>query len=82
MAVPVALGRLREIRGWLARLPPDAWIYDLRAPAIPRGLPYGLAGEPGHLCLMTVNSTLGEESAAIQIESSRRLEIDGNTERG
>jgi hypothetical protein len=50
MAVPVALGRLKEIRGWLARLPPDAWIYDLRTPAIPRGLPYGLASEPGHLC--------------------------------
>jgi hypothetical protein len=50
MAVPVALSRLREIRGWLARLPPDAWVYDLRAPAIARGLPYGLASEPGDLC--------------------------------
>jgi hypothetical protein len=49
MAMPVALDRLREIRGWLARLPVNAWIYDLRAPAISRGLPYGLAPDPSHL---------------------------------
>ena len=50
MAVPVAWGRLRELRGWLAQLPPDAWVYDLRAPASPRGLPYGLAGESELVC--------------------------------
>jgi hypothetical protein len=49
MAMPVAVDRLREIRGWLARLPVNAWIYDLRAPAISRGLPYGVAPDPSHL---------------------------------
>jgi hypothetical protein len=44
--VYVASRRLREIRGWLGRLPQDAWIYDLRAPGSPRGLPCGLARDP------------------------------------
>ena len=47
--MPVAVDRLREIRGWLARLPVNAWIYDLRAPTISRGLPYGVAPDPSHL---------------------------------
>ena len=38
-----------RIRGWLAGLPFDAYIYDLRAPAIARGWPYGLAGPSGRL---------------------------------
>jgi hypothetical protein len=34
----------QSLRGWLAELPIDARIYDLRAPAAVRGWPYGLAG--------------------------------------
>ena len=49
MAMPVAIDRLREIRGWLGRLPVNAWVYDLRAPAISRGLPYGVAPDPSHV---------------------------------
>ena len=49
MAVPVAFTRLRELRGWLAELPLDSWVYDLRNPAAHRGLPYGLARERGEL---------------------------------
>lgn len=45
--VAVAVSRLKEIRGWLGRLPQDAWIYDLRAPARPGGLPYGLTRDAG-----------------------------------
>jgi len=44
--VYVASRSLKEIRSWLGRLPQDAWIYDLRAPGSPRGLPYGLAPNP------------------------------------
>jgi len=47
IAVPVAFTRLRELRGWLAELPVHAWVYDLRNPGRHRGLPYGLAHEPG-----------------------------------
>ena len=47
IAVPVAFARLRELRGWLAELPINAWIYDLRSPGRSRGLPYGLAHERG-----------------------------------
>jgi len=43
MAVPIAFSRSRELRGWLAELPVDAWVYDLRSPGRRRGLPYGLA---------------------------------------
>jgi hypothetical protein len=50
MGVPVAFSRLKEIRGWLAGLPLDAWVYDLRAPGAKRGLPYGLIRERGNLC--------------------------------
>jgi hypothetical protein len=49
MAVPVAFRRLRELRGWLAGLPMNAWVYDLRSPGLRRGLPYGLARERGEL---------------------------------
>jgi hypothetical protein len=37
----------RELRGWLAELPFDAHIYDLRGPSALRGWPYGLAGPEG-----------------------------------
>ena len=50
IGLPVAFTRLRELRGWLGGLPLDAWVYDLRAPGVRRGLPYGLAGEHGDLC--------------------------------
>jgi hypothetical protein len=49
IGVPVAFSRLKEIRGWLAELPVNAWVYDLRAPGINRGLPYGLMHERGEL---------------------------------
>jgi hypothetical protein len=38
-----------QIRGWLAGLPFDAYVYDLRAPMIARGWPYGLVGPTGRL---------------------------------
>jgi hypothetical protein len=38
-----------QIRGWLAGLPFDAYVYDLRKPTIARGWPYGLAGASGRL---------------------------------
>jgi hypothetical protein len=47
ISVPVAFSRLRELRGWLASLPVNAWIYDLRAPRNRRGLPYGLIRDRG-----------------------------------
>jgi hypothetical protein len=50
ISVPVAFSRLKEIRGWLAELPVNAWVYDLRAPGVTRGLPYGLMRERGQLC--------------------------------
>ena len=50
IAVPVAFTRLRELRGWLAGLPVNAWVYDLRNPGLRRGLPYGMARERGPLC--------------------------------
>jgi len=49
IGAPVAFSRLKEIRGWLAGLPVNAWVYDLRAPGINGGLPYGLAHERGEL---------------------------------
>jgi hypothetical protein len=66
-ALPIALGRFKEIRAWLARLPLNAWIYDLRAPVTLRGLPYGLAPEPGHLLRcgrLPVFAVLGTDTAA------------------
>jgi hypothetical protein len=38
-----------RLRAWLAGLPVDASIYDLRAPSPTRGWPYGLAGPEGRL---------------------------------
>ena len=38
-----------QIRGWLAGLPFDAYVYDLRTPSIVRGWPYGVAGPSGRL---------------------------------
>jgi hypothetical protein len=48
IALPAAFSRMRELRGWLAGLPLDAWIYDLRAPGPRRGLPYGISRERGY----------------------------------
>jgi len=39
----------REIAGWLATLPADAYVYDLRSPMAARGWPYGLAGPTSRL---------------------------------
>ena len=39
----------RELRRWLAVLPFDAHVYDLRIPSAMRGWPYGLAGPEGRL---------------------------------
>lgn len=41
--------RDRGLRGWLAELPFDAHLYDLRTASTLRGWPYGLAGPDGHL---------------------------------
>jgi hypothetical protein len=49
VAVPVAFTRMKELRGWLAGLPVNAWVYDLRSPGPRRGLPYGLSRERGEL---------------------------------
>jgi len=49
IAAPVAFTRLKELRGWLAGLPMNAWVYDLRNPGLRRGLPYGLMRERGEL---------------------------------
>jgi hypothetical protein len=35
------------IRGWLMTLPAGAYVYDLRAPSVVRGWPYGVAGPSG-----------------------------------
>jgi hypothetical protein len=48
ITLPAAFSRMRELRGWLAGLPLDAWIYDLRAPGPRRGLPYGISRERGY----------------------------------
>ncbi len=37
------------LRGWLAELPPDAHVYDLRKRSAVRGWPYGVAGPEGRL---------------------------------
>jgi hypothetical protein len=39
----------RGVRGWLAELPFDAYVYDLRVPSALRGWPYGMAGPDGRL---------------------------------
>jgi hypothetical protein len=41
--------RDRELRSWLAALPFDAHVYDLRIPSGIRGWPYGFAGPDGRL---------------------------------
>ena len=48
IALPVAFNRMRELLGWLAGLPMDALIYDLRASGPHRGLPYGMSRERGY----------------------------------
>jgi len=39
----------KEIRGWLASLPSDAYVYDLRRQSTVRGWPYGVAGPSARL---------------------------------
>jgi hypothetical protein len=39
----------KSIRGWLAALPLDACVFDLRSPAYVHGWPYGLSGPSGPL---------------------------------
>lgn len=39
----------RGLRGWLAELPFDVHVYDMRAPSVLRGWPYGVAGPEGRL---------------------------------
>ena len=39
-----SLVRDQHLRSWIAALPPDTYVYDLRAPNITRGYPYALAG--------------------------------------
>jgi|GEM_PF-5355620 hypothetical protein len=39
----------KEIRRWLASLPSDAYVYDLRTRSRARGWPYGVAGPSGRL---------------------------------
>jgi hypothetical protein len=39
----------KQVRGWLAGLPSNAYVYDLRNPTGARGWPYGLAGASGQL---------------------------------
>jgi hypothetical protein len=70
MSVPVAFTRLRELRGWLAGLPVNAWVYDLRSPGARRGLPYGMARERGELCRcgrLPVFAFIGPDRAAQSI---------------
>jgi hypothetical protein len=38
-----------QIRGWLASLPTNAYVYDLRRPSTVRGWPYGVAGPSARL---------------------------------
>jgi hypothetical protein len=38
-----------QIRGWLAGLPSNAYVYDLRTPTVARGWPYGFLGPSGRL---------------------------------
>ena len=81
VAVPVAFSRLRELRGWLAGLPVNAWIYDLRAPGVTRGLPYGLMRERGPICRcgsLPVFAFVGSErSAGATIENRFAIDRDG-----
>jgi len=39
----------QDIAAWLATLPADAYVYDLRSPMAARDWPYGLAGATGRL---------------------------------
>ncbi len=76
MALPVAVARLREIRGWLGRLPVNAWVYDLRAPAASRGLPYGLASDPSRVFRcgrLPVFAMVGAEGAASGLSDDRSI---------
>lgn len=82
MAMPVALGRLREVRGWLTRLPVNAWIYDLRTPTISRGLPYGVAPDPSHLFRcgrLPVFAVLGAQASMTGPSDDPGIERDTTT---
>ncbi len=75
IGVPEAFSRLRELRGWLAGLPVNAWIYDLRTPRVRRGLPYGLTRERGAACrcgTLPVFAFVGSEGpAAVALDDGR-----------
>lgn len=78
IGVPEAFSRLRELRGWLAGLPLDAWIYDLRAPDPRRGLPYGLSRERGypHRCgRLPVFAFVGS-SGPVALAAQERMVFD------
>jgi hypothetical protein len=57
----------KQIRGWLAGLPFDAYVYDLRAPTIARGWPYGLAGPSGR----RVETSLTSRHSGIVVSRAR-----------
>jgi len=82
IAVTVAFTRLRELRGWLAELPANAWVYDLRSPGRRRGLPYGLTHERGgwYRCgRLPVFALVGPAAPAVSIPMQEVLV--SNTER-
>ncbi len=70
------------VRGWLAELPIDAHVFDLRGTSPPRGWPYGLAGPDGHLYRcgrLPIFAVCGSHSPSrwtqhmVQIAKSREL---------
>jgi hypothetical protein len=79
MGIPVALSRLKELRGWLTGLPLEAWVYDLRAPGLKRGLPYGLARERGNvyrcgrLPVFAFAGSVGPAANAVDLTATRPL---------
>jgi hypothetical protein len=81
-AAPVAFMRLKELRGWLAGLPLNAWVYDLRNPGRARGLPYGLVHDRGgwYRCgRLPVFALVGPASPVAGV-ASQNMALD-NTER-
>jgi hypothetical protein len=82
IAAPVAFMRLKELRGWLAGLPLNAWVYDLRNPGRARGLPYGLVHDRGgwYRCgRLPVFALVGPASPAAGV-AIQNMALD-NTER-
>jgi hypothetical protein len=63
ITLPAAFSRMRELRGWLAGLPLDAWVYDLRTP-----------GRSGAIRIAAVDclcSHLSERPALVLLRKSR-----------